>query len=715
MTRILVAEDSATQAEILRTVLHTAGFQTHVAADGESALRCFGEETFDIVITDIVMPGMTGYELCRAIKQGARNDTPVILLSALNDPMDIIRGLECAADSFITKPYQAERLIARIRSILENRKVRAAHTHENGVKIFFLGEEFLISAEKEQILDMLISTFEDSVRANIGLQKTQADLSAAKLILEKYARELEMRVTERTAELEKKALELNFALEKSHKSEAQFRSLVSNLALPMLVCDTAALRILHVNHAAIREYGYGQQEFLTIGIQDLLVDQLQPETAEKLLADVGRAIHRRHRKKSGEIMDVELTSTGLDFEGRSAILIVASDVTERLRAEAQLRHSERLDAVGSLTGGIAHDFNNLLMVIKASAEDLCEGLPASVLKQSAELALEAANRGADLIQHLMAFARKQDLSPASVDVNVLIYNVIRLIRRTLPTNINIRFEAGGGLPAILMDPSRLENAILNLAVNARDAMPEGGELIVETAVTRLDEEYANLNPDVRPDSYVMIALSDTGSGMSQDVIDHAFDPFYTTKGVGKGTGLGLSMVYGLVKQVGGHAKIHSVVGKGSTVKLYLPLPRGDVQATKFEVTEKAPVPGNRGVVLLVEDDDLVRKSLSTKLQRLGYGVRAVASAKEAIHTLEQEAHFQVMISDVMMPGSMNGAELASEVLQRWPHVGVLLNSGYTETSIGGKVKIPEGIRVLSKPYSNADLSNALQAAKRSAL
>jgi signal transduction histidine kinase/CheY-like chemotaxis protein len=435
------------------------------------------------------------------------------------------------------------------------------------------------------------------------------------------------------------------------------------------------------------------------------------EPAKTPLFKSSRQIHRRHRKKSGEIMDMELTSASLDFEGRPAILVAANNITERLKAEAQVRHNERLDAIGSLTGGIAHDFNNLLTVIKASAEDLRDTLTDPALKQSAELALEAANRGADLIQHLMAFARKQDLSPALVDVNVLTYNVIRLMRRTLPTNIGIRFEAGGDLPSIQMDPSRLENAILNLAVNARDAMPDGGELLIETAITTLDEEYATANTGVQADTYLMIALSDTGAGMAQDVIDHAFEPFFTTKGVGKGTGLGLSMAYGLMKQIGGHAKIYSVLGKGTTVKLYMPLASETAHEQKKEIPEKTVLPDERGAVLLVEDDDLVRKSLTTKLQRLGYAVRAVSSAGEAIDTLERESHFQVMLSDVMMPGAMNGGELAHEVVKRWPHIGVLLNSGYTENSIGGKAKIPDGIRVLSKPYSNADLVNALQEAR----
>ncbi|TAL04344.1 MAG: hybrid sensor histidine kinase/response regulator [Rhodospirillaceae bacterium] len=580
MTRILVVEDSPTQAETLRSILDSAGFSVDVATDAETALEAFDRAAFDIVISDIVMPGMSGYELCRKIKSNPKSRaTPVILLTSLSDPMDIIRGLECEADNFITKPYQADQLLSRIRSIIENRKARTDSGIRLGIELVFLDKRFVITSEKEQILDLLISTFEDTIRANIGLRESQEQLAAANAKLESYARELESRVQERTLELEQKA--------------------------------------------------------------------------------------------------------------------------------AQLRHAERLDAIGSLTGGIAHDFNNLLTVVKSSVEYLCGELTDPPLWQAADMAQEAANRGADLVRHLLTFARKQELSPKVLDVNALVESVVKLARRTLPSNIAFIVQMADNLPPVHIDPGQMENAILNLAVNARDAMPNGGEIIVETRTAELDEDYARENVGLQPGSYVLIALSDTGIGMSQDVINRAFEPFFTTKEPGKGTGLGLSSVYGLIKQSGGHAKIYSVLGKGTTIKIYLPVV-AEVQASIKVPHQKttATIVGS-GTILLVEDDELVRKSVTSKLKRLGYDVTAVASAAEAITTLEDRANFKLMLSDVMMPGTMTGADLAREVMQRWPRIGVLLSSGYTESSIGGKVRLPSDVRLLSKPYSNADLAQAL--------
>jgi PAS domain S-box-containing protein len=711
MPRVLIVEDSMTQAEILWSVLQGSGFEADLAPDGDAALALLPRQTYDIIISDIIMPGMSGYDLCRKIKAGPYRDIPVILLTSLSDPMDIIGALECEADSFITKPYQPTRLIERVQFLLHNRDVRRNSSVHFGVELVFLGKKFVINSDRRQILDLLISTFEDTVRTNAGLQQTQNDLAAAKLSLEQHARELEERVNARTWELERQTRQLNAALDASRKSEARFRSLVANIAMPILVCDRAGTKILDVNEAAVREYGYSHEEFLGMNSATMLADG-RPDAPDQLIGDMidGHRTQRRHKKKNGEIIDVEVTGTALEYEGQPAFLAIINDITERLKTEAQLRHNERLDAIGSLTGGVAHDFNNLLTVIKASAEDFLLDLQDPDQRQTAQLMLEAANRGADLVRHLLAFDRKQELAPTQLDVNGLIDQVVKLARRTLPSNIAVKVAKSGGLPLVNIDPARLESAVLNLAVNARDAMPDGGELVIETALTELDEFYAKDNAEVVPGWYVQVAISDTGTGMPQEVIDHAFEPFFTTKGVGKGTGLGLSMVYGLMKQSGGHAKIYSVMGKGTTIKLYLPTQeeRMDVPAPT-EAPKQAENSEGGGNLLLVEDDELVRKSLIAKLKRMGYAVTAVESAAAAIATLEKGGDFKLMLSDVMMPGNMTGADLAREVLSRWPNVGVLLNSGYTESSIGGKVKIPDGVRLLSKPYSTADLADALRA------
>jgi CheY-like chemotaxis protein len=308
----------------------------------------------------------------------------------------------------------------------------------------------------------------------------------------------------------------------------------------------------------------------------------------------------------------------------------------------------------------------------------------------------------------MAFARKQELKPQATEVNGLIDSTVKLIRSTLPANIAIDVRATSPLGNVFIDPNRLETALLNLALNARDAMPNGGTLTIETFVRELDEDYVNEHIDVQQGDYVLIAVTDTGTGMPRDVLDRAFVPFFTTKEVGKGTGLGLSMVYGFVKQSGGHAQIYSEVGLGTVVKIYLPVLGGSNSADTRPEAVAVQANNGSGHILLVEDDPIVRQSISNKLTRLGYRVATAETAHDAIVALVAMPHFDLVFSDVVMPGAMNGADLIREVQQRWPGIKVLLTSGYTETTALGKIKLPENVKLLSKPYSNAELSQAIE-------
>jgi CheY-like chemotaxis protein len=329
------------------------------------------------------------------------------------------------------------------------------------------------------------------------------------------------------------------------------------------------------------------------------------------------------------------------------------------------------------------------------------------LRQQAEMVLEASNRGADLVRQLMAFARKQELEPKVLDLHAMLGPFAKLVRRTLQENITIDVRTAEKLPLIKVDPGRLETAVLNLVLNARDAMPDGGKITIETELVKLDRDYAGANIGVRPGSYVMVSVTDTGTGMEKAVAEKAFEPFFTTKEVGRGTGLGLSMVYGFVKQTGGHAKIYSEPGHGTTIKIYLPPTKEEAQTAAMESDETQF--GDTATILVVEDDELVRKSVCKKLQRFGYTVTAVEAASAALMTLEKNPNFDLVFSDVIMPGSLSGADLAREVQSRWPQIKLLLTSGYTEASALGKVKVPPGVRLLSKPYSSAELAKTVSA------
>ncbi len=458
MARILVAEDSPTQAARLIHALEDRGFTVSSAADGERALALYNSDAFDLVVSDVMMPGMTGYELCRAIKSNsAKPPVPVVLLTSLSEPMDVIQGLECGADNFIRKPYDTDDLVGRVDRILANARNRQSDRLSIGVNVIFMGNRFTITSERQQILDLLISTFEETVRANQELEQIRSELTAANAEIKRYADELENRVLERTRDL---------------------------------------------------------------------------ATANQVLR---------------------------------------SESAARRSAESQLVQAQKMEAIGTLTGGIAHDFNNLLGVVIGNM-DLLRPLVQS-LAEADDLvneSLDAALRGSDLTRRLLAFARRQTLNPERTDINELVEGTAKLLGRVLGESIEVVLELDSDMWPVEVDPAQLESSLINLATNARDAMPKGGRLRFATRNRTLDADYAAEHPDVVPGDYAMIAVSDTGTGMPPEIINRIFEPFYTTKDKDRGTGLGLAMVFGFMKQSRGHINVYSEVGTGTVFRLYLP-------------------------------------------------------------------------------------------------------------------------------------------------
>ena len=377
--------------------------------------------------------------------------------------------------------------------------------------------------------------------------------------------------------------------------------------------------------------------------------------------------------------------------------------------ESQVRQAQKMEAIGQLTGGVAHDFNNILTVITGTIEILADALKdRPQLASIANMIDSAATRGADLTQHLLAFARRQPLQPRSVDVNALMVDSARLLKPTLGEHIDIEPMLDRQTAPALIDPSQLSTAILNLALNARDAMPHGGKLTLETRNVVLDENYARIN-DVASGDYVMIAISDTGEGMAPELLDKVFEPFFTTKEVGKGSGLGLSMVYGFVKQSNGHIKIYSEVGHGTTVKLYLPHAVGFAPADTVVKSGGDPERGGE-TILVVEDDPLVRQYVLTQVQSLGYTTLSASNGTEALAVIDSGKHIDLLFTDVIMPGSMNGRELAGAALRRRPDMRVLYTSGYTENAIIHHGRLDAGVLLLAKPYRRSDLATLIRAA-----
>ncbi len=390
-------------------------------------------------------------------------------------------------------------------------------------------------------------------------------------------------------------------------------------------------------------------------------------------------------------------------------VLVYHDVTETREIEHQLRQAQKLEAIGQLTGGVAHDFNNILTVITGTIDILARAVGHDpVMASIARMIDEAADRGAELTRRLVAFARKQPLQPRATDINALVVDSTKLLRPTLGEHVQIEAALDPAVWPALVDPSQLVAALINLALNARDAMPSGGKLTLSTGNLLLDRTQAEMNVGVRSGNYVMITVADTGTGIPSAIQDKVFEPFFTTKEVGKGTGLGLSMVYGFVKQSGGHIEIDSEEGQGTAIKLFLP--RADELALPDDLSPGVSPEGGDETILVVEDDPLVRVSAIAQLESLGYATLAVENADQALAIIESGTHVDLLFTDMVMPGGANGRELAEAARERRPSLKVLFTSGYSEDTIVHDGKLDAGVLLLAKPYRKADLARMVRIA-----
>jgi PAS domain S-box-containing protein len=459
-----------------------------------------------------------------------------------------------------------------------------------------------------------------------------------------------------------------------------------------------------------------------------VVGAIHPDDRERFRCQVGRImqaggeyeVQARARRANGEEWVMHAWGQAVvDASGQlQSMMGVAQDVTERVQAEelqrrleAQLRQSQKMQAVGQLTGGVAHDFNNLLTVILGNLDEIRDqllGRPLGI--ELLDQLQQAASQAAELTQRLSAFSRQQPLQPRVVDAARLVANLESLLRRTLGVDISIEVVEGARLWSCEVDPAQLENALLNLAVNARDAMPKGGKLRIETENACVDRLEAEPHDEVRAGEYVLVSVTDNGVGMSEQVLSRAFDPFFTTKGPGRGTGLGLSMVYGFVKQSGGHVRLSSTPGVGTSAKIYLP------RSLQAAVPTEPPRPaskdpqGNSEIILVVEDDPHVQALTVRMLERLGYRVHVAEDGPSALRVLEQHAQIDLLFTDIVLPNGMNGVELSKVVRGLRPELPVLYTSGYTENAVIHHGRLDPGVQLLEKPFTRAELAQHIRQA-----
>ncbi len=691
--RILVAEDSPTQAEHLRLLLEEQGYRVEVAANGAEGLQKVKQARPDLIISDVVMPGMDGYAFCQAVKSyAASRKVPFILFTDRHGPADIIEGFLQGADNFIPKSSSDDYLLERVRRILEQLEHRRKGQLSVDILVRIGEREISVSADKQQMFELLIATLEETGRINDQLKDAQR-------LLQQHAQDLVAKVEERTRELREAQQRLQHVVSSSPS------------VLYTLRVEGRELVPAWVSENVERFSGYTPQEIAGAG---WWAERVHPDDRAIVTAQIATLLSERHvareyrfRHRDGTyhwVRDEQILIE--DAAGQREVVGSWSDVTERKRLEAQLLQSQKMESVGRLAGGVAHDFNNLLGVITGYGDLLQRDVgPRHPAFARVTEIRKAADRAAALTRQLLAFSRKQVLEPKVLDLNAVVADIEKMLRRLIGEDVQLVTVLGGDLGRVKADPGQMEQVIVNLAVNARDAMPEGGKLIIETGNVDLDAAYARGRPDARPGAHVMLAISDTGHGMDTETLSHMFEPFFTTKEQGKGTGLGLATVYGIVRQSGGHITVYSEPGHGTTFKVYLPRFAEDedeeVPMTRAAVAE--PAPSGTETILLVEDEASLRVMIREILESAGYEVLEGPTPEEALAAAgAHAATIHLVLTDVVLP-RLSGRQVAEALRSSRPDVKVLFMSGYTDDAISHHGILDPGTHFIQKPFTTDGL------------
>jgi signal transduction histidine kinase/DNA-binding response OmpR family regulator len=721
--RIVLADDNGDMRDYVNRLLKGQGFQVEAVADGRQALEAVRRQRPDLLLTDVMMPGLDGFGLLKAIREDADiAATPVILLSARAGEEARVEGFEAGADDYLIKPFSARELLAQVTAHIQLATVRReaeealrrqrAELQDQTQALQALNRAAsAVSGDLD--LDRLVQTITDT-----GVEVSGAEFGAFFYNLVDEAGESYTLYTLSGAP--RSAFE-RFPMPRNTKVFAPTFDGTSVIRSDDITKDpryghSEPYRGMPEGHLPVRSYlavpvrsrggevlgglffGHSTPGVFTATSEERLVGLASQAAVAMDNAALFKTVQHELAQRRAAEAELQALNTGLEARIETAL-------AERARAEEALRQAQKMEAVGQLTGGVAHDFNNLLTVIIGGLETIRRAKPGddARIKRSVDLALHGAQRAANLTSRLLAFSRRQPLAPRPLDLNHLVRDMTELLHRTLGETIEMEGVLAPRLWTIEADQNQLESAILNLAVNARDAMPEGGKLTLETANTVLDQAYAATDAEVAPGQYVMIAISDTGGGMAPDTLERAFEPFFTTKDVGRGTGLGLSMVYGFVKQSGGHVTLYSEPGQGTTVKLYFPRYFGALQSDAVAGEADAPTSSDDETVLVVEDNQDVRTYSVMILSELGYQVLEAADADAALEVLREERRVDLLFTDVVLPGR-SGRVLADEARTLRPDLKVLFTTGYSRNAIVHHGRLDPGVQLVTKPFTFEELA-----------
>ena len=736
--KILLADDNADMRTYLTRLLQ-ARHECVAVGDGEAALEQLRGGHFDLMLTDAMMPRLDGFGLLKAIRSDAAlRDLPVIMLSARAGEESSVEGIAAGADDYLTKPFSARELIARIDGALAMAQIRRernqalaeeAQTLESLNRIgntvaaeLDLGRAVqVVTDAATELTGAAFGSFFYNVLNEEGESYMLYTLSGVpreafsrfpmprntRVFAPTFSGEGIVRSDDILSDPRYGHNDPHFGMPKGHLPVRSY------LAAPVISRSGEVLGGLFFGHPEPGIFS-DRAERLVVGIaaqaaiaidnarlyqaaQSEIAARKRTESAlrasEDKLLQLNQTLEERVAERTTELADANEE--------------LRKEAKERERVEAALRHSQKMEAVGKLTGGIAHDFNNLLQVVGGNLQLLAKDVAGQAKpEQRVRNALAGVSRGAKLASQLLAFGRRQPLAPKVVNLGRLLRNLDDLLRRALGEGIEIETVIGAGLWNTLVDPAQVENALLNLAINARDAMNGHGRLTIEAGNASLSDEYARAHDEVTPGQYVMLAVTDTGTGMTPEVKERAFEPFFTTKPEGQGTGLGLSMVYGFARQSNEHIKIYSELGQGTTIRLYLPRA---AQPEDIAINvESGPVVGGTETVLVVEDDDEVRHTVVDLLTELGYHVLKARDAQSGLAIIESGMPIDVLFTDVVMPGPLRSPELARQARERLPEIAVLFTSGYTDNAIIHSGRIDPGVELLSKPYTREALARRLR-------
>ncbi len=662
--RIVLADDNADMREYVQRLL-AGRWDVETVADGQEALEAIRARTPDLVLTDVMMPRLDGFGLLAAIRQDKTlRELPVIVLSARAGEDARIEGLGAGADDYLTKPFSARELIARVGSNLELAKIRR--------------EAKAAVEEREAKLQQQTAQFKTLLgQAPLGVYLVDAAFCI---------REINPTARPVFGDI-------------PNLIGRDFGEIV-HILWPQDYADEVVARFRHTLETGER---YHEPERVEAR-RDLGVTEYYEWMIDRIpMAEGGFGVVCYFRDISVQVLarqaiaksEERLRELNSSLEDR-----VAREVAERANTEEALRQAQKMEAVGQLTGGVAHDFNNLLTVIIGGLDTIRRSKPDDEVRRTRalDMALQGAQRAASLTERLLAFSRRQPLAPKPLELNLVVRDMTELLYRTLGEEIELEGVLAPRLWAIEADQNQLESAILNLAVNARDAMPTGGKLTLETANTYLDESYASIDAEVIPGQYVAISVSDTGSGMPKEIVARVFEPFFTTKEVGRGTGLGLSMVYGFVKQSGGHVTIYSEEGQGTTVKLYFPRRYGAVEVLASAEAAPTPPASDGEIILVVEDNDDVRAYSVMILKELGYGVIEAVDAVSGLEQIRADQRIDLLFTDVVLPGQ-SGRVLADAAAEARTGLKVLFTTGYSRNAIVHQGRLDAGVQLISKPFT----------------